>query len=75
MSWSAPTDTGGCCEQFRVMTSQLSMPIDMDTSITLNDISTQESAVISVRRMDQIGTMGPEVVYRLTLGVLYVSIF
>ena len=66
--WSAPADAGVCCEQFRVMTSQNSFPFDTTiTNTVLTNISTperQESANVSVRCRDQIGTLGPEVVYR-----------
>ena len=71
MSWSAPTDAGVCCERFRVMSSQSSVPIDtVDTSITLNNAERQRGAFVSVRCIDQIGTMGPAVTYRPPLGML-----
>ena len=75
MRWSAPTDAGVCCERFRVMSSQLSVPIDtVNTSFTLTNVEQQESAFVSVRCMDQIGTMGPEAVYRPSIGMLNFSI-
>ena len=68
-----PVDDDICCNQYRVVTSNGTTANVSATSFILYNITTQEereNASISVCCMDQIGTMGPEVVYRSTIGTL-----
>ena len=77
MSWTPPADPGICCVQYRVMSSNGTTVNTTATSFTLSGITTQEerdSASISIRCMDQIGTMGPLVTYRPAIGMLTDSI-
>ena len=70
MTWSPPPSAGVCCAQYHVTTPDGTIPSTTMTSYTLN-ITTPEqrqNAFISVRCLDQHGTMGPEALYRL--GIL-----
>ena len=73
ISRNAPADAGICCVQYRVVESDIITVNTTATTFTLYNITTREereNAFISVRCMDQIGTMGPEVMYRLDIGML-----
>ena len=77
MSWTPPADAGICCVQYRVVSSNGTSLNTTQRSFTLSGITTQkerDNASISVRCMDQIGTMGPEVTYRPDIGMLTDSI-
>ena len=77
MSWTPPANAGICCVQYRVVSSNGTSLNTTQRSFTLSGITMQEerdSASISVRCMDQIGTMGPLVTYRPDIGMLIDSI-
>ena len=76
ISWNAPADAGICCVQYRVVSSDGITVNTTATSFTLYNITTREegeNAFILVRCMDQIGTIGPEVIYRPDIGMLFLS--
>ena len=71
-TWSAPTDAGVCCERYRVVTSEGDNVTTNTTSYTLYNITTQEqreNAFITVSCLDQLGTEGPENVFRPNISM------
>ena len=67
MTWSPPVNAGTCCNQYHVMTSNGTIANISTTSFTVS----QDNSYISVSCMDQIGTLGPAVVYSLNIGMLF----
>ena len=58
VSWTKPSNAGVCCDRFRVITSNRRV-VRSETQYTM-EITRDNPTNISVRCLDQGGTMGPE---------------
>ena len=66
MNWTSPPSSGVCCDRYHVRTPDGTILSTTMTSIALN-ITTPEQrqhVFISVRCLDQLGTVGPKKEYR-----------
>ena len=67
VKWSPDINAGVCCSRYHVLTSNGTNVTTPATNITLYNVTQQErkNGSISVGCVDQIGTMGPKVDYKL----------
>ena len=74
VSWSLPNENGAeiCCNRYNVVTSNGTTEniTAREYTLYITTREERESASITVRCMDQIGTMGPPFFYPLNISML-----